>query len=97
MHYRFAHDHGVVHRDIKPANIMVLDNGKIKVADFGVARLETSDLTNAGGHGGTPNYMSPEALRIGAKVDNWSDLYAVGIVLLELLDRDASGSQLRRQ
>ncbi len=89
---QYAHDHGVVHRDIKPANIMVLDSGKVKVADFGVARLESSDLTNAGDMVGTPNYMSPEALR-GAKVDNRSDLYAVGIVLLELLTgtRPAAG------
>ncbi|ARU58824.1 type VI secretion system-associated serine/threonine protein kinase [Oleiphilus messinensis] len=88
----FAHDSGVVHRDIKPANIMVLDNGSVKVADFGVARLETSELTNAGDMVGTPSYMSPEALR-GAIVDNRADLYSVAIVLLELLcgERPAAG------
>ena len=79
-----AHNHGVVHRDIKPANIMVLDNGQVKVADFGVARLASSELTQAGFMIGTPAYMSPEA-RVGGEVDNRSDLYAVGVVFLEIL------------
>jgi serine/threonine-protein kinase len=80
----YAHGSGVVHRDIKPANIMVLDSGAVKVADFGVARIDSSELTNAGDMVGTPNYMSPEALR-GAVVDARSDLYAVALVLLELI------------
>lgn len=80
----FAHKNGVVHRDIKPANIIKLDNGQIKVADFGIARLDSSELTNVGDMVGTPIYMSPEALR-GDEVDARSDLYAVALVLLELL------------
>ncbi len=80
----FAHDNGVVHRDIKPANIIKLNNGKIKIADFGIARLDSSELTNVGDMVGTPIYMSPEALR-GDKVDARSDLYAVALVLLELI------------
>jgi serine/threonine-protein kinase len=79
-----AHAQGIVHRDIKPANILLLDDGNIKVADFGVARLQSSDLTLAGFMVGTPGYMSPEALR-GEVVDQRADLYSTGVVLLELL------------
>lgn len=82
----FAHQNGVVHRDIKPANIIILTNGQVKVSDFGVARLDTSDLTSAGFMVGTPNYMSPEGLR-GHKVDNRSDIYSVGLLLLEMITK----------
>ncbi len=80
----YAHENGVVHRDIKPANIMLMDNGRVKVSDFGVARLDNSDLTSTGMMVGTPNYMSPEGLH-GFVVDNRSDLYSVGVLLFELL------------
>lgn len=79
-----AHQQGVIHRDIKPANIMLLDNGGVKVADFGVARLDESDLTLDGNMVGTPVYMSPEGLR-GKEVDQRADLYSTGMVLLEIL------------
>ncbi len=82
LHY--AHEHGVIHRDIKPANIIKLNNGQIKVADFGIARIDSSELTNVGDMVGTPIYMSPEALR-GDTVDARSDIYAAALVLLELL------------
>lgn len=81
-----AHQQGVVHRDIKPANIILCPDGRVKVSDFGVARLDTSDLTSAGYMIGTPNYMSPEGLR-GQVVDARSDLYSVGLLLMELLTR----------
>lgn len=81
-----AHSKGVIHRDIKPANIIILADGRVKVSDFGVARLDTSDLTSAGFMVGTPNYMSPEGLR-GEQVDNRSDLYSCALLLLEIITR----------
>jgi serine/threonine protein kinase len=81
-----AHSKGVIHRDIKPANIIMLADGRVKVSDFGVARLDTSDLTSAGFMVGTPNYMSPEGLR-GEQVDHRSDLYSCALLLLEIITR----------
>jgi len=59
---QYSHDHGVVHRDVKPANVLVTDAGRVKIGDFGIARIESSDLTQAGTLIGTPAYMSPEQL-----------------------------------
>ncbi|MEW1862944.1 ABC transporter substrate-binding protein [Streptomyces sp. NPDC088194] len=81
-----AHSHGTVHRDVKPANVMVTEEGAIKVADFGIARVMDTDtrLTTVGSSVGTPSYMSPEQVN-GGDVDARSDVYAVGCVLTELL------------
>ena len=79
-----AHERGVVHRDIKPSNVFLQDDGEIKVADFGVARIESSDLTQTGAMIGTPSYMSPEQL-LGQPVDGRSDLFSCGVVLYQLL------------
>ena len=79
-----AHGLGIVHRDVKPANILLIDNGRVKVTDFGVARIGTAALTRGGFVVGTPSYMAPEQCR-GEKVDQRSDLFAAGIVLFELL------------
>lgn len=79
-----AHKRNIIHRDIKPANIILLDTGEIKIADFGVAKIDTSDLTVAGNMIGTPGYMSPEGL-CGKEVDNRADLYSTGMVLFEML------------
>ena len=80
----FAHSQGVIHRDIKPSNILLTNTGLAKIADFGIARIEASELTNAGDILGTPSYMTPEQLD-GRPVDNRTDLFAVGGVLFELL------------
>ncbi len=79
-----AHAHGVVHRDIKPANIIVLDNGSLKIADFGIARIEKSELTQVGTLMGTPTYMSPEQF-MGQTVDGRSDLFSCGVILYQFL------------
>ena len=80
-----AHRSGIVHRDIKPANVLLLDNGGVKVTDFGIARAGTSDaLTQAGAVMGTATYFSPEQAQ-GLDVDGRSDLYALGVVLYEML------------
>jgi serine/threonine-protein kinase len=79
-----AHALGIVHRDVKPANILLLPTGQVKVTDFGISRINTSDLTQDGTVIGTPAYMSPEQCR-GDDVDARSDLFSVGSVLYELL------------
>jgi hypothetical protein len=80
----FAHARGVVHRDLKPANIHLLPNGKVKIMDFGLARLSGSEMTSTGVVMGTPHYMSPEQVR-GARADARSDIFALGCVLYEML------------
>lgn len=80
----YAHSKGVVHRDIKPANIILTGQGLVKITDFGVARLESSNLTATGQFIGTPNYMAPEQVT-GGVVDGRSDLFSLGVVLFELL------------
>ena len=79
-----AHANGVTHRDIKPANLIVLEDGRIKIADFGIARVEKSELTQAGAVIGTPSYMSPEQF-LGQPVDGRSDLFSCGVVLYQFL------------
>jgi serine/threonine protein kinase len=80
----YAHSLGVVHRDIKPANIAIAKDGSAKITDFGIARLEQSNLTVDGQFIGTPNFMSPEQVT-GKKVDGRSDIFSLGVVLFYLL------------
>jgi serine/threonine protein kinase len=79
-----AHSQGVIHRDIKPENILVTPEGRAKIADFGIARLDRSQLTLPGRALGSPAYMSPEQLD-GEKIDGRSDLYSLGVVLYTML------------
>src|SRR3954449_4785172 len=81
---RFAHQRGIVHRDIKPHNVIVDDEGRAKVTDFGIARAGASDMTETGSIMGTAQYLSPEQAQ-GLAVSPQSDLYAIGIVLYELI------------
>ena len=80
----YAHSMGVIHRDIKPANIILTADGAPKVMDFGVARLDSSNLTVEGQFIGTPNFMAPEQI-LGRPVDGRSDLFSLGVVLFNLL------------
>jgi serine/threonine protein kinase len=87
LHY--AHGKGVIHRDVKPANIMVDHEGRVKVADFGLARRadvdpEARGRTAVGAVLGTPDYMAPEQMR-GIRVDPRADVFSVGVVLYEML------------
>jgi len=80
----YSHRNGVVHRDIKPSNVMVLSGMKIKVMDFGVARIESSSLTQVGTVMGTPTHIAPEQI-VGLGADSRSDLWSAGVILYELL------------
>ncbi len=87
---QFAHDEGVLHRDIKPENILLDTRGRVKVADFGLAKLlggaeEQSTLTAVGAAVGTPHYMAPEQLDHPQDVDQRADLFSLGVVFYEML------------
>lgn len=79
-----AHERRVWHRDIKPGNVIVMRNGKVKVADFGIARIEASELTQTGMMMGSPGYMAPEQYA-AAQIDHRADLFAAGVVFYQLI------------
>ena len=89
----YSHRQGVIHRDIKPANIFLVADGAVKVADFGIAHIESSSLTQVGTVLGTPSYMSPEQI-MGLPVDGRSDLFSAGVILYQFLtgERPFAGS-----
>ena len=81
----YAHEHGIIHRDIKPENIHLLPDGRVKLTDFGIARIAgETQLTIAGQVFGTPSYMSPEQV-VGREIDLRSDLFSLGVLLYEML------------
>jgi len=81
----YAHDHGVIHRDIKPGNVFITKDGTLKILDFGLARLASSEMTRSGMLLGSPYYMSPEQVKGSQDIDGRSDLFSVGVVLYELI------------
>src|SRR6266853_4763361 len=106
---QFAHEHGIVHRDIKPENILLDRHGRVKVADFGLAKLigvagdvdpglstmpATGALTEAGKVMGTPSYMAPEQTEHPGEVDHRADIYALGVVLYQMLTGELPGKLL---
>ncbi len=106
---QFAHDQGIVHRDIKPENILLDRRGRVKVADFGLAKIvenrddainfsatekNSGNLTDAGKAMGTPNYMSPEQITAPGEVDHRTDIYALGVVFYQMLTGELPGKKI---
>lgn len=90
---QYAHDQGVVHRDIKPENILIDRQGRVKIADFGLAKMvgtapEATTLTGAWQVMGTPQYMAPEQRQGSHSVDHRADIYSLGVVIYEMLTGD---------
>jgi serine/threonine-protein kinase len=96
----YSHGRGVVHRDLKPGNVLVSDMGIAKISDFGIARIERSQLTQAGEMLGTPVYMAPEQYE-GHEIDERTDIYSAGVIVYEVLcgrrPFDGQGGNLMRQ
>jgi serine/threonine-protein kinase len=106
---QFAHDQGIVHRDIKPENILMDRRGRVKVADFGLAKIiggegdkvsgekspmPSASLTDAGKVMGTPQYMSPEQIQAPGEVDHRADIYALGVVFYQMLTGELPGKKI---
>ena len=85
----YAHSHEVVHRDVKPANIMILKDGRVKITDFGIARMRTADVrTQTGVVLGSPRYLSPEQV-LGKRCDARADIFSLGVILYEMITGQA--------
>src|SRR6186997_900172 len=81
----YAHEQGVVHRDVKPDNVFILEDGQVKLLDFGIAKLTSSNLTRQGDVLGSASYMSPEQVGGSDSVDGRADVFSTGVMLYELL------------
>jgi len=96
---QFAHEHGIVHRDIKPENLLLDKEGRVKIADFGIAKMLNQDGSDTTGHAesqpaGTPQYMAPEQ-KDHRRTDHRADIYSLGVVLYEMLTGELPADKLQ--